>query len=428
MRARDLKLEIRNWGWILATFFLLVTSTTHAQQQRFPKPEFETGYEQPDTTIPEPRSLALEFVDVTILIGVMALAAWLVFRRRSRKGLLWLSLFSLAYFGFYREGCICSIGSIQNIALSFTDPNYSVSLPTLAFFILPLLAALFFGRLFCGSACPLGIIQDVVIIKPIELPRWVQQSLGLFPYIYLGLAILYAATGTDFIICRFDPFVGIFRLSGEFHLIVLGIAFLLTSLFVGRPYCRFVCPYGVLLGWVSRFSWKHLSISPSKCIQCKLCTNSCPFDAIDFPSEEKNKLATQANRRKVLVSILLVPVWMLVFGFLVSQSHLFLAKANSTVHLAELLITQPELISESDNLDIETFRSSGKTIDELVAEAKDIKQQFYIGSWWLGLFLGLVIGIKLLNHFRFRKQEEYQANKTDCLSCGRCMDYCPVKE
>ncbi|MCF8457515.1 MAG: 4Fe-4S binding protein [Bacteroidales bacterium] len=419
-------LNVHYLSFIIFFFLFLISITSFSQQQRFPKPEFDTGYEQPNTTTPEPRALALEFIDVFILMSVMALAAWFVFKSRSRRGILFLSIFSLAYFGFYREGCICSIGSIQNIALSFFDPAYSVSLPTLAFFILPLLVTLFFGRLFCGSACPLGVIQDLVIIKPIEIPRWLQKSLGLFPYIYLGIAVLYAATGTDFIICRFDPFVGIFRMSAEFHIIVLGIAFLLIGLFVARPYCRFVCPYSVLLNWVSRFSWKHLSITPSKCIQCKLCTNSCPFDAIDFPTDEKLKLNSKSNQRDFALYALLVPVWMIVFGFAVSRAHSFLAQANSTVYLAELLIEQPELISESDNLDIETFRSSGKTLDQLVEEARVIQHEFYTGSWILGIFLGLVIGVLLMNQFRFRKRKDYEANKADCLSCGRCMDYCPV--
>lgn len=419
-------LNVHYLSFIIFFFLFLVSITSFSQQQRFPKPEFDTGYEQPTTTTPEPRALALEFMDVIILMSVLALAAWFVFKSRSRRGILFLSIFSLAYFGFYREGCICSIGSIQNIALSFSDPAYSVSLPTLAFFILPLLVTLFFGRLFCGSACPLGVIQDLVIIKPIEIPKWLQKSLGVFPYIYLGLAVLYAATGTDFIICRFDPFVGIFRMSAEFHIIVLGIAFLLIGLFVGRPYCRFVCPYGVLLNWVSRFSWKHLSITPSKCIQCKLCTNSCPFDAIDFPTDEKLKLNSKSNQRNFALYALLIPVWMIVFGFVVSRAHGFLAQANPTVYLSELLISQPELISESDNLDIETFRTSGKTLDQLVEEAKVIQHEFYIGSWILGIFLGLVIGVMLMNQFKFRKRKDYEANKADCLSCGRCMDYCPV--
>ncbi|MEA3446750.1 MAG: 4Fe-4S binding protein [Bacteroidota bacterium] len=420
--------NVRNLLFILTVFLLLLSVGGFAQEQRFPKPDFETGYVQPDTSTPEPRSLSLEFIDVFILIAVMSLAAWFVFKSRSRLGILLLSIFSLIYFGFYREGCICSIGSIQNISLSFFDPAYTVSLPTLAFFILPLLFTLFFGRLFCGSACPLGVIQDLVNVKPIEIPQWLQKSLGLFPYIYLGLAVLFAATGTDFIICRFDPFVGIFRMGAEFHIIILGISFLLMSLFVGRPYCRFVCPYGVLLSWVSRFSWKHLSITPSKCIQCKLCTTSCPFDVIDYPTNEKLELNSKSNRRNFTIWFLLIPVWMLVFGFTVSKAHIFLSKANSTVYLAELLIAQPELISESDNLDIDTFRSSGKTIEQLIEEARIIQAKFYTGSWILGIFLGLVIGIMLMNQFRFRKRKDYEANRADCLSCGRCMDYCPVPE
>ncbi len=414
---------------ILFTFtFLLMLSSLNSfsQEQRFPKPEFETGYTQPDTTTPEPRSLNLEFFDIFILIAVISLAAFFIFKLRSRKGILLLSIFTLIYFGFYRNGCVCSVGSIQNITLSFFDPNYSVSLPVLAFFIIPLISTLFLGRLFCSSACPLGVIQDLVIIKPIEISRWLQKTLGLFPYVYLGLAVLYAATGTDFIICRFDPFVGIFRLGAEFHLIILGVVFLLMSMFVGRPYCRFVCPYGVLLNWVSRFSWKHLSITPAKCIQCKLCSSSCPFDAIDFPTNEKLNLGSESNRRKFTIYALLIPVSMLVFGFVFSKAHVFLSKANTDVYLAELLISQPDLISESDNLDIETFRSSGKTIDQLVEEAKIIQHKFYIGSWILGIYLGLVIGIMLMNQFRFKQREDYEANKADCLSCGRCMDYCPV--
>ena len=138
------------------------------------------------------------------------------------------------------------------------------------FFVLPLLSTLFYGRTFCAGVCPLGAIQDLVIVKPISLPKWLNKTLGLIPYVYLSLAVLFAATGTDFIICRYDPFVGIFRMDAKFLMIVLGVAFLLMGMFVGRPYCRFLCPYGVLLSWMSRFSKKHLTITPSECIQCKL--------------------------------------------------------------------------------------------------------------------------------------------------------------
>ncbi len=105
---------------ILFTLILLIGSYLQAQQ-RFPKPEFDSGYLQPNPTQPEPRAMALEYFDVLVLLAVLSLASWLAIKKRSRRGLLWLSVFSLIYFGFYRDGCICSIGAIQNVALSIFD-------------------------------------------------------------------------------------------------------------------------------------------------------------------------------------------------------------------------------------------------------------------------------------------------------------------
>ena len=66
-------------------------------------------------------------------------------------------------------------------------------------------------------------------------------------------------------------------------------------------------------------------------------------------------------------------------------------------------------------------------MDKLVEEADAIRDKFRLGSWILGAFLGLVFGIKLLNQFVYRKNEDYVPDKGECLSCGRCMEYCPVE-
>lgn len=411
---------------ILLAWLFLFTLSVSAQQQRFPKPEFETGYTQPSPTTPEPRATAMEYIDVAFLLLVMSLAAWFAIRKRSRKGILWLGVFSLIYFGFYREGCVCSVGSIQNMALTLFDPSYAISIPIILFFVLPLLFSLFFGRVFCASACPLGVIQDLIIIKPITLPIWLNKALGFIPYVYLGLAVLLAATGSEFIICRYDPFIGIFRMGAEFSMIILGIAFLLMGLFVARPYCRFLCPYGVLLGWTSKFSKHHLSITPDECISCKLCEHSCPFNAIDEPSEELKPEQKKQNKKRFTIYALLIPIWLFLGGFAMSLAHPFLSKAHPDVYLAELLIKHPELKNDVANLDIQTFLSSGKSMSELVDDAKIIRLKYYTGSWILGGFLGLVIGIMLMNQFVLRRRKDYTPNKVGCYSCGRCMDYCPV--
>jgi NosR/NirI family nitrous oxide reductase transcriptional regulator len=214
----------------------------------------------------------------------MGVSVWLVLKRRSRKWVVALGIGCLAYFGFYREGCICPIGSIQNVAVALTDPKYSIPMVVTATFFLPLAAALFFGRAFCGGVCALGAMQELVVLKPVQVPRRLDQALGLLKYVYLALAILFAlkpALGRDFLICRFDPFVGFFRRTGAPHMLMLGGGFLVLGMFVGRPYCRYLCPYGPLLAWCTRLARRGVTITPDKELDCGLCTEACPYGAIE---------------------------------------------------------------------------------------------------------------------------------------------------
>ena len=419
---------IKRPAFLLFLLFILLSGSLLQSQQRFPKPEFESGYVQPDPTTPEPRSVSLEYFDVLVLLVVLSLASWLSIRKRSRRGLLWLSVFSLLYFGFYRDGCICSIGAIQNVALSIFDSGYTISLAALLFFLLPLVFALFFGRTFCAAACPLGAIQDLLVIHPVSIPSWIRKTLGFIPVIYLGLSVLLAATGSDFIICRYDPFVGIFRMDGPFLMIFLGISFLLLGTIFARPYCRVFCPYGVLLSWMSRFSRYHMSITPSECIKCKLCKDSCPFDAIEAPVDEayRSPEVSRKNLRRFILYIALIPVLMVLGGWVGYKSHVYLSRVHNDVYLSELLISNPELIEDEENLDIQAFLESGESMKQLVESASEIRTKFKKGGWALGGFIGLALGLTLMNQVVFRRRENYEPHKGDCFSCGRCMDYCPV--
>ncbi|MBL7223861.1 MAG: 4Fe-4S binding protein [Candidatus Brocadiae bacterium] len=254
--------------------------------ERFPPPEFETGHVLPHVPTPWPRAAWQEVADVVVLLAALSVAAWLALGRRSRRGILWLSIFSLAYFGFYRGGCVCSIGAIQNVALALANTSYAAPLSVVLFFAVPLVFALLFGRVFCGGVCPLGAIQDVVLIRAARVPMGLQHALGLLPWAYLGAAALFAATDTSFIICRYDPFVAFFRMTGALDMLIFGGIVLVLATFVGRPYCRFLCPYGALLGLCARWARKKVDVTPDECVVCSLCEDACPFGAIHAPTPE----------------------------------------------------------------------------------------------------------------------------------------------
>jgi polyferredoxin len=242
------------------------------------------GYVTPEVQHPQPRSVSRQVVDVVLLGLAMLVAAWLALRRRSRAGLVALTAACVVYFGFYREGCICPIGSIQNVAVAIVDPTYAAPAFVIVIFVLPLVAALFFGRVFCSGVCPLGAIQELVVLKPVQVPVRLDRVLGWLKWVYLGLALVFAvlpAASRDFVICRFDPFVGLFRFTGQAWLLIVGGLFLVAGVFVGRPYCRWLCPYGALLSVFSRYAWRSFSITPDRELDCGLCTDACPYGAIE---------------------------------------------------------------------------------------------------------------------------------------------------
>ena len=130
---------------------LLFLASTALAEQRFPPPDFEGGHQLPVTLQPAARALFFQYLDVAVLAASLGVATWLVHKKRSRRTLLTLSIFSLLYFGFYRKGCVCSIGSVQNIALALGDPGYAAPLTVIGFFLLPLIFSLFWGRAFCAG-------------------------------------------------------------------------------------------------------------------------------------------------------------------------------------------------------------------------------------------------------------------------------------
>ncbi|MCD6405335.1 MAG: 4Fe-4S binding protein [Planctomycetes bacterium] len=414
--------------YVLAAIFAAIISLAGRParaDERFPRPEFETGHELPSPSHPAPRADIYEYVDVAVLLAALALATYLALARRSRGGVFAVMVFSLLYFGFWRKGCVCAVGSLQNVTLALFDRTYAVPLTVLAFFVLPLVFTLLFGRTFCAAVCPLGAIQDVVLLRPVKVPGWLEGPLKMLPYLYLGAAVLFAATGSAFVICRFDPFVSLFRLSGSAGMLALGAAFLVISVFVGRPYCRFVCPYGVLLGWMSRLSKWHVTITPDECVQCRLCENSCPFGAIRKPTPEEAGEPREVGVRRLALLVVVLPVLVVAGAWTGGRLGGPLSRANATVRLAEQVLREQTGQTAETTLESEAFVGTGRPAAELYDDALAIKAQFASGGRLLGIFVALVFTANLIGLSIKRTRTDYEPDRQTCLSCGRCFSYCP---
>lgn len=150
--------------------------------------------------------------------------------------------------------------------------------------------ALLFGPVFCGWICPLGTIQEWVgklghrIFKekynhfvPLKLDRY----LRFFRYIFLIWVIFVIARSGQLLFDNIDPYYALFTFWYEEVAAAAAAVLLITlagSLSIERPWCKYVCPYGALLGIFNKFRIFKIRRNKNSCISCGKCDRSCPMN------------------------------------------------------------------------------------------------------------------------------------------------------
>ena len=403
----------------------MMTAVAATAQNRFPKPDFESGYQYPEMHYLIPNEALWTAIDVILLVIMMSIVAWAILQKRTRKPVIWVSILSVGYFGFFRYGCVCSIGAIQNVSLALIDENYFIPLPVLLFFMLPISFAFLFGRVFCAGVCPFGALQELVNLKNYKLSKSVTAVLGMIPWIYLIFAVLYAVTRSSFLICRFDPFVGIFRLGGDIGLITFGILLLIASIFTGRPFCRFLCPYGALLSLFSRVSILRIELTQKPCINCELCHNACPVDAIKPPYDNKVKESRMRGVKRIVNYFVILPLMITAAALLMRSVSGDLSRANKDVKLYDMVMQYEADPQDILSVELEAFYGQGGTVEELTERHDQIQNDFKFYATIAGALIGLLVGITLINLSIKRTRKLYEIDHKDCVACGRCFSYCP---
>ena len=217
-----------------------------------------------------------------IALAFTVLAGFLVRSKRLRPTRAILLLASLAVLGFWNGGCPCPISSFQNLVLFVQGVD--VKTHSLVWFLALVPITYLFGRVWCGWICHLGALQEF-IHKPNRLAflqgEGARKTMRGMRYAFFAALLVQLTLTKENLFIHVDPFKVAFNLR-SFYLsgwILLGIL-LLSSLYIYRPFCRSVCPVGLMLGWVGRLPFaSKLSLSDN-CRACKLCSKACPAEAI----------------------------------------------------------------------------------------------------------------------------------------------------
>jgi hypothetical protein len=188
---------------------------------------------------------------------VVLLAAVLPLFVKNRRYHFFQMALNVIVLGFWCGSCIsysALIGYVSNGMNVLTSLIPTVMLITA--FLYPL-----FGKksYYCTHVCPYGSLQQLAgrcVKNKKRISPYVQRRLGEFRKILWAMLMLSLLTGvwSDWI--DYEPFSAFVFQSASWISVGISVAFVVLSMVVTRPYCRFVCPMGTLLKF-SQYSKKH---------------------------------------------------------------------------------------------------------------------------------------------------------------------------
>ena len=192
------------------------------------------------------------------------------------------------------------ISSLMSFYLFVTTGEIHPAHPAgLFIFIAIVLVSLVFSKSFCSWLCPIGYISELIgdfgerLLKKIfkrniktVLPKWLDYPLRSIKYLLLGFlffSVFFLMTTVAVKAFLDSPYnqaadlkmFYFFADISQTALIVIAVLFIL-SIFIRNLWCRFLCPYGALLGLISFLSPHKIKRNPVSCIDCGLCAKACP--------------------------------------------------------------------------------------------------------------------------------------------------------
>lgn len=173
----------------------------------------------------------------------------------------------------------------------------------LIIFVVIMVTAFLFKKGFCSWVCPVGFVSEVLgdlsdkfFRRRLKPPAWLDWPLRMVKYLLLGFfiwAILIQMTPQsiiDFVYSDYNKVADILmlRFFTDISPLALGViaSLFVLSLVVRGFWCRYLCPYGALLGLIGLVSPTRIVRNKETCTNCSACAKSCPvFIKVDKVNE-----------------------------------------------------------------------------------------------------------------------------------------------
>lgn len=185
------------------------------------------------------------------------------------------------------------IAGLMNLKYSLvTGQLPSVHAAAMLLLVAFIVISLLLKKAFCSWLCPVGTLSELIgdlgnklFGRQCVLPRWLDIPLRGVKYLllsfFLYIALLMPAQAIHyFMLSPYSVVMDVkmldfFRHMGTATLISVTVL-LIASLFIRHAWCRYLCPYGALMGVVSLLSPFKIRRNAESCIGCGKCAKNCP--------------------------------------------------------------------------------------------------------------------------------------------------------
>ncbi len=245
-----------------------------------------------------PEILAILLFLVILSYGLHSHRSTVTRPRRLAFLLPFMLLITLLFIGWYIQGQLSIVTLLGLFRSIFQTQNFSFLLYdpiSLVLWVYVIFSLALWGRgTFCGWLCPFGTLQEFahqlgqkVGVKPMKISIKMKQKLGWIKFAVLAILVIsiFVPSLPDDRLVEVEPFktsiTMIFQRSWPYLLYAL--LCILSSIFLFKGYCRFICPLGAALivgGRIRRLDWL---VRRQECGNpCQYCATVCQYDAINL--------------------------------------------------------------------------------------------------------------------------------------------------